>query len=160
MGQLCRRREHSHVSPQGTSLFRMDVCMADNVEQIAEAAVVAVKSVKWMERPMACVVLQKDAELSKEEIIEYITPKMAKVREDSSMISGLDVCFLAPISRACSGGSPIILSSSTPFQRHRLESLARSAFASSLSTLKSHKHSSCWLKDASSSQRRPLCNFN
>lgn len=39
----------------------------------------AVKSKKWMERPMACVVLQAEQTLTHEELTEFLTPKMAKV---------------------------------------------------------------------------------
>ena len=46
--------------------------------KVAEAAVIAVASEKWMERPMACVVLKEGESLSHEELIEYLTPRMAK----------------------------------------------------------------------------------
>ena len=46
--------------------------------KVAEAAVIAVTSEKWMERPMACVVLKEGESLSHEELIDYLTPRMAK----------------------------------------------------------------------------------
>jgi len=46
--------------------------------QIKEAAVVGVPHVRWSERPLACVVLEPGAELSKDEIIEFIAPHLAK----------------------------------------------------------------------------------
>ena len=45
---------------------------------VVEAAVIAVASEKWMERPMACVVLKEGESLSHEELLEYLTPRMAK----------------------------------------------------------------------------------
>jgi fatty-acyl-CoA synthase len=45
---------------------------------VAEAAVIGVASEKWMERPLACVVLNEGASLSYEELIEFLTPRMAK----------------------------------------------------------------------------------
>ncbi|EDQ92763.1 uncharacterized protein MONBRDRAFT_30730 [Monosiga brevicollis MX1] len=46
--------------------------------KVKEAAVVAVRSKRWMERPMACVVLADDEELTHEELIEFLEPRMAK----------------------------------------------------------------------------------
>ena len=46
--------------------------------KVVEAAVIAVASEKWMERPMACVVLKEGESLSHEELLEYLTPRMAK----------------------------------------------------------------------------------
>ncbi|MEO6125802.1 MAG: long-chain fatty acid--CoA ligase [Ilumatobacteraceae bacterium] len=46
--------------------------------KIKEAAVVGVPSAKWSERPLACVVLEPGAELTKEEVIEFLAPKLAK----------------------------------------------------------------------------------
>jgi len=46
--------------------------------KIKEAAVVGVPHVRWSERPLACVVLEPGAELSKDEIIEFISPHLAK----------------------------------------------------------------------------------
>eukprot|EP00054_Salpingoeca_dolichothecata_P010377 m.58017 g.58017 ORF g.58017 m.58017 type:complete len:552 (-) comp18959_c0_seq2:93-1748(-) len=47
--------------------------------KVTEAAVIAVKSKKWMERPMACVVLSPgETELTFDELLEFLKPKMAK----------------------------------------------------------------------------------
>ena len=46
---------------------------------VAEAAVIAVPSERWMERPMACVVLQARSDaLTRDEVIEWLTPRVAK----------------------------------------------------------------------------------
>jgi fatty-acyl-CoA synthase len=46
--------------------------------KVAEAAVIGVEHPKWAERPLACVVVKPGEELSKEELIEWLTPKVAK----------------------------------------------------------------------------------
>ncbi len=46
--------------------------------KVAEAAVIAVASLKWMERPMACVVLNEGETLTHDELIEYLAPRMAR----------------------------------------------------------------------------------
>eukprot|EP00045_Choanoeca_perplexa_P015259 m.187670 g.187670 ORF g.187670 m.187670 type:complete len:567 (+) comp16933_c0_seq1:2496-4196(+) len=46
--------------------------------KVQEAAVIGVTSSKWMERPLACVVLHEGAELTHPELIEYLSDKMAK----------------------------------------------------------------------------------
>ncbi len=46
--------------------------------KVAEAAVVAVASERWMERPMACVVPVEGETVTHDELIEYLTPRMAK----------------------------------------------------------------------------------
>lgn len=46
--------------------------------KIREAAVIGVSHPKWSERPLACVVLEAGATLSKDEIIEYLAPTLAK----------------------------------------------------------------------------------
>jgi fatty-acyl-CoA synthase len=45
---------------------------------VAEAAVIAVPHPKWQERPLATVVLKPDASATKEELIEFLTPRVAK----------------------------------------------------------------------------------
>lgn len=47
---------------------------------VAEAAVIAVASEKWQERPMACVVIKPEAKgtVSKEEILNFLADKVAK----------------------------------------------------------------------------------
>jgi fatty-acyl-CoA synthase len=46
--------------------------------KVAEAAVIAVPSAKWMERPMACVVLHEGEQLTAEELLDYLRPRMAR----------------------------------------------------------------------------------
>src|SRR5437763_10100530 len=46
--------------------------------KIAEAAVIGVAHEKWVERPLACVVVAEGEELTKEEVIEFLTPRVAK----------------------------------------------------------------------------------
>ena len=45
---------------------------------VQEAAVIAVPSAKWMERPMAAVVLRKGAAATPQELRQFLEPKMAK----------------------------------------------------------------------------------
>jgi fatty-acyl-CoA synthase len=45
---------------------------------VAEAAVIAVPSRKWSERPLACVVPKNGAVLTQDEIIGFLTPRVAK----------------------------------------------------------------------------------
>jgi fatty-acyl-CoA synthase len=45
---------------------------------VAEAAVIGVAHPKWQERPLACVVPKPGAQLSKEELMEFLTPRVAK----------------------------------------------------------------------------------
>lgn len=45
---------------------------------VVEAAVIGVASDKWMERPLACVVLTEGSELSLEELNSFLEPSMAK----------------------------------------------------------------------------------
>jgi fatty-acyl-CoA synthase len=45
---------------------------------IKEAAVVGVPHPQWSERPLACVVLEAGASLSKEEILDFVRPRLAK----------------------------------------------------------------------------------
>ncbi len=46
--------------------------------KIKEAAVVGVPHPKWSERPLACVVVNPGETLTKEEVLDYIRPKLAK----------------------------------------------------------------------------------
>ncbi len=46
--------------------------------KIKEAAVVGVPSEKWSERPLACIVVNPGEELTKDEVIEFLTPRLAK----------------------------------------------------------------------------------
>jgi fatty-acyl-CoA synthase len=45
---------------------------------IREAAVIGVPDPKWSERPLACVVLEEGAELSKQDVIDFLAPRVAK----------------------------------------------------------------------------------
>ncbi|MFQ5948686.1 MAG: long-chain fatty acid--CoA ligase [Acidimicrobiia bacterium] len=45
---------------------------------VAEAAVVGVKHVKWQERPLAVVVARPGAEVTKEELLRHLEPRVAK----------------------------------------------------------------------------------
>jgi fatty-acyl-CoA synthase len=47
-------------------------------EKVQEAAVIAMKHERWGERPLACVVLEPDADLTLEELNEYLAQKVAK----------------------------------------------------------------------------------
>jgi fatty-acyl-CoA synthase len=46
--------------------------------KVAEAAVIGVAHAKWSERPLACVVVKPGEELTKEELLEFLEPRMAK----------------------------------------------------------------------------------
>jgi len=46
--------------------------------KIREAAVIGVSHPKWSERPLACVVLEKDATMTPAEVIDYLAPTLAK----------------------------------------------------------------------------------
>ncbi|MGG0719237.1 long-chain fatty acid--CoA ligase [Robertmurraya massiliosenegalensis] len=47
-------------------------------ETVFEAAVVAVPHEQWQERPVACVVLRDNTEVTKEELLEFLKPQFAK----------------------------------------------------------------------------------
>ena len=46
--------------------------------KVAEAAVIGVAHERWTERPLACIVLAPGEELTKEEVLEFLTPRVAK----------------------------------------------------------------------------------
>jgi fatty-acyl-CoA synthase len=46
--------------------------------KVAEAAVIAIPHEKWVERPLACVVVKPGETVTGEEIIEFLTPRVAK----------------------------------------------------------------------------------
>ncbi len=45
---------------------------------VAEAAVIGVPHEKWQERPLACVVLKEPDSVSKDELLEWLAPRVAK----------------------------------------------------------------------------------
>jgi fatty-acyl-CoA synthase len=45
---------------------------------VLEAAVIAVPHPRWVERPLACVVPKPGMTLEPREILEYLTPRLAK----------------------------------------------------------------------------------
>ena len=45
---------------------------------IREAAVIGVPDPKWSERPLACVVLEDGVELSKQDVLDFLAPRVAK----------------------------------------------------------------------------------
>jgi fatty-acyl-CoA synthase len=45
---------------------------------VAEAAVIAVPHPKWMERPLACVVVEPGEELGKEDLLAWLAPRVAR----------------------------------------------------------------------------------
>jgi fatty-acyl-CoA synthase len=45
---------------------------------VAEAAVIGVPHPKWMERPLACVVVQDGAELTREDVLEFLRERLNK----------------------------------------------------------------------------------
>jgi len=46
--------------------------------KVAEAAVIGVPHPKWAERPLACVVVKQGEELTKEDVLAFLAPKLAK----------------------------------------------------------------------------------
>ena len=46
--------------------------------KIAEAAVIGVPHPKWSERPLACVVVDRGQQMTKEEVLDYLSAKVAK----------------------------------------------------------------------------------
>jgi len=46
--------------------------------KIAEAAVIGVAHPRWAERPLACVVVKPGEELTKDDVLEFLAPKLAK----------------------------------------------------------------------------------
>ena len=46
--------------------------------KVAEACVIGVAHERWQERPLACVVVRQGETLEKEEVIEFLRPRVAK----------------------------------------------------------------------------------
>jgi fatty-acyl-CoA synthase len=45
---------------------------------VAEAAVIGVTHAKWAERPLACVVVREGASLTKDELLAFLSDRVAK----------------------------------------------------------------------------------
>ena len=45
---------------------------------VAEAAVIGIRHEKWQERPLACVVLREAGSVTKDELLEWLAPRVAK----------------------------------------------------------------------------------
>ncbi len=46
--------------------------------KVAEAAVIGVPHAKWAERPLACVVVKPGEQLTKQDVLDFLAPKLAK----------------------------------------------------------------------------------
>jgi fatty-acyl-CoA synthase len=46
--------------------------------KVAEAAVIGLPHERWQERPLACVVVRPGQTLTKAELLEFLTPRVAK----------------------------------------------------------------------------------
>src|SRR5207244_12781048 len=46
--------------------------------KVAEAAVIGVAHPKWSERPLACIVVKSGEELTREDILSFLEPRVAK----------------------------------------------------------------------------------
>jgi len=65
--------------------------------KILEAAVIGVPHPKWSERPLACVVVAEGETLSREEVLEYLAPKVARWQVPD------DVVFIDAVPRTSVG---------------------------------------------------------
>ena len=65
--------------------------------KVAEAAVIGVKHPKWSERPLACVVVKPDAELTKDELLDFLDGRVAKWWLPD------DVVFIDEVPKTCVG---------------------------------------------------------
>jgi fatty-acyl-CoA synthase len=54
--------------------------------KVAEAAVIAVPHPKWMERPLACVVVKSDEQLTKDEVLDFLRPKVTPWRMPDDVV--------------------------------------------------------------------------
>jgi fatty-acyl-CoA synthase len=72
---------------------------------IREAAVIGVMHPRWSERPLACVVLEAGAVLSKEEILDFISSKVAKwqVPDDVVFIDEVPKTFIDEVPKTSVG---------------------------------------------------------
>ena len=46
--------------------------------EVAEAAVIGIPHPRWDERPLACVVRSEGSELSRQDVLDWLTPRVAK----------------------------------------------------------------------------------
>ena len=46
--------------------------------EVAEAAVIGIPHPRWDERPLACVVRSEGPELSRQDVLDWLTPRVAK----------------------------------------------------------------------------------
>ena len=67
------------------------------LEQVAEAAVIAIPDEKWSERPLACVVVRAGAELTREEVLEHLASRVAKWQVPD------DVVFIDEVPKTSTG---------------------------------------------------------
>ncbi len=54
--------------------------------KVAEAAVIAVPHPRWMERPLACVVVKDGEDLGKEELLDYLRERLTKVQVPDDVV--------------------------------------------------------------------------
>ena len=54
--------------------------------KVAEAAVIAVPHPKWMERPLACVVVKSDEQLTKDEVLDFLRAKVTPWRMPDDVV--------------------------------------------------------------------------
>ena len=52
--------------------------LLDEAEGVLESAVVGVPHPRWSERPLACIVVEPGQSLTKEEVVEFLVPRLAK----------------------------------------------------------------------------------
>ncbi len=65
--------------------------------KIAEAAVIGVPHPRWAERPLACVVVKSDEELTGEEVLDFLRPRLAKWQLPD------DVVFIEEVPKTSTG---------------------------------------------------------
>lgn len=67
--------------------------------KIREAAVISVPHPSWSERPLACIVLKSGEEMTKDEVLAYLAPRVAKWQLPD------DVVFIGEIPKTSVGKS-------------------------------------------------------
>ncbi len=68
-----------------------------SLDGVAEAAVIAIPDEKWSERPLACVVLEPGAEVTMDDVREYLATKVAKWQVPD------DVVFIDEVPKTSTG---------------------------------------------------------